>query len=100
MERDLFTIVADRLCELSELNRLEARGTIRIAFKNAGVDAKCFGLDDLEAILAKILPGELENLGCADSRSICDEILKSVRIALPETATDSRDEIMRRLGNA
>jgi hypothetical protein len=100
MDSDLFTIVADRLCEFSDLSRLEARGTIRIAFKKAGVDIECFGLDDLEAILTKIMPGELENVGCADSQSICDAIMKSMQSAAPETATRSRDEIIRRLGSA
>jgi len=100
MESDAFTIVADRLCELSKLDRLEARGTLRIALKKAGVNAKRLGRDDLEATFAKILPAELEARGCADAEAICDAILKSVDGDVPEGSTRSSDEIMRRLGRA
>ena len=100
MDTDPFTIVSDRLCEISELDRLEARGTIRIAFKQAGVDVQRFGLDDLEAVFAKIMPGELEKRGCADASAICDAIMKSLEGDLPQTATRSKDEIMQRLGGA
>ena len=99
MDSDSFTIVADRLCQLSDLDRLEARGTIRIGFKKAGVDVGCFGLDDLEAVFAKIMPGELAARGCADARTICAAIMKSLEGDVPKTAIRSRDEIVRRLGS-
>jgi hypothetical protein len=100
MDSDLFTIVADRLARLSDLDRMEARGTIRIGFKKAGVDCKCFGLDDLEAVFAKIMPRELTARGCADAEAICAAIMKSLDGDVPEVVTRSSDEIMRRLGSA
>jgi hypothetical protein len=100
MDSDAFTIVADRLCKLSDLDRLEARGTIRLAFKQAGVDVRCFGMDDLEAVFAKIMPRELQARGCSDSESICKAVVNSMHGDLPETAARSSDEIMRRLGSA
>jgi hypothetical protein len=58
-------------------------------------------LNDLEAALTKVMPGEFEDRGCADAGSICDAILKSMAGAVPEEAASrSRDEIMRRLGSA
>jgi hypothetical protein len=100
MDSDLFTIVADRLCQLTDLDRLQSRGTVRIAFKNAGVDVESFGLDDLRAVLEKIMPGLLAQRGCADAEAICDAIMKSLEGNFPETVTRSRDEIIRRLGEA
>ena len=99
MAVDLFTIVADRLCELSELDRIESRGTIRIAFKKAGVDVKRFGLVDLEAVFATIMPEELELRGCADPGPTCDAIIRSLEGEAPRTLTGSSDEIIRRLGS-
>jgi len=99
MAVDLFTIVADRLCELSELDRLESRGTIRIAFKKAGVDVKRFGLVDLGAVFATIMPEELELRGCVDPGPTCDAIIGSLEGEAPRTLTGSRDEIIRRLGS-
>jgi hypothetical protein len=100
MDSDSFTIVADRLQELSDLDRLEARGTIRLAFKRAGVDVASFGLDDLEAVFTTIMPEELEARGCDDARAVCDALIKSLAGDIPEKATRSRDEIMRRLGSS
>jgi hypothetical protein len=100
MAKDLFTIVADRLCELSDLNRIEARGTIRIAFKKAGLNTNSFGAVDLNAVFTKIMPRELEARGCADSEATCEAIIRSMKGVVPETATQSSDEIIRRLGNA
>ena len=100
MDSDSFTVVADRLCELSDLDRLEARGTIRLAFKKAGVDVSCFGLDDVAAVFAKIMPGELEARGCADASATCDAIMKSLEGQVLKTPARSRDEIMRRLASS
>jgi hypothetical protein len=100
MGSDSFTIVADRLEELSDLDRLEARGTIRLAFKKAGVDVASFGLNDLEAVFATIMPEELEARGCDDARAICDVLVKSLAGDIPEKGSRSRDEIMRRLGSS
>jgi hypothetical protein len=100
MSTDLFTIVADRLSRLSDLNELEARGTIRIAFKQAGLDVKRFGLRDLEAVFTKLMPGELTARGCADAAAICEGIVTSLKGEVPESAAASSDEIMRRLGDA
>ena len=100
MDSDAFTIVADRLCSLSELDRLEARGTIRLAFKQAGVDAGCFGMGELEAVFSRIMPRELEARGCSDSQAVCKAVMSSLDGALPATGARSSDEIMRRLGSA
>jgi hypothetical protein len=100
MEFDTFTLVADRVSELSQLDRLESRGTLRIALKRAGVDANHLGLDEVAATFSTIMPEELEARGCTDAAAICNAIIQSLEGVAPESATRSRDEIMRRLGGA
>jgi hypothetical protein len=100
MVSDTFTIVAEKIDESTQLGRLESRGTLRIALKKAGLDAKSLGLADLEAVFAKVMPGELKAVGCADADAVCDAIMTSLHRDVPESATHSSDEIMRRLGNA
>jgi hypothetical protein len=100
LDSDAFSIVAYRLCQFSDLDRLEARGTVRLGLKKAGVDVECFGLDDLEAVFTKIMPEELAARGCADPHAACQAILKSLEGDVARTAAGSRDEIMRRLGKA
>jgi len=101
MTTDLFDLVADRLEQRTDLDRLEARGTLRIAFKKAGVDSKAFGLTELRAVFEKIMPGELEKRAVSDAEAICSSVLKSVAAEAgeaAETSAASRDEIIRRLG--
>lgn len=98
MDSDSFTLVADRLCELTDLDRIEARGTIRLAFKEAGVDVGSFGFDELRAVFTAIMPRALEARGCSSAESVCEEVLVSVDGTLAETPERSRDAIMRRLG--
>ena len=62
------------------------------------MDVKCFGLDDLEAVFAKTMPGELELRGCVDPGPTCDAIMRSLEGDAPRTVAGSRDEIIRRLG--
>ena len=100
MDSNAFTIVSDRLSELSDLDRLEARGTVRLAFKEAGVDIGSFGMDELAAVFAKIMPRELKARGCSEPEAVCEAVMSSLDGALPETAARSSDEIMRRLGSA
>jgi hypothetical protein len=100
MDSDAFTIVADRLCELSDLDRIEARGTIRLAFKKAGVEPSCFGMDDVEAVFEKIMPAELEVRGCSGAQAICEGVVSSLKGVVPDTAERSSDEIMRRLASS
>ena len=103
MELDPFSLVAERLEQQTSLNRLEARGTLRIALKGAGVDSKSFTFTELEAVFAKIMPGELARCGVADTDAICDAVLKSLPTGAFDAARDSatmRDAIMRRIASS
>jgi hypothetical protein len=60
-----FDWMAEQLEQLSSLNRLEARGTIRLALKQAGLVAgelTSRGIDDAEALCEK-LAGDLDAAG-------------------------------------
>ena len=103
MESDLFELVADRLEAETDLDRLEARGTLRIALKSAGVASKHFTLAELEAVFAKIMPDERARRGAPDAAGVCDTVLKAMPSDLPDApgnSATSRDEIMRRLANS
>jgi hypothetical protein len=103
MAANLFEIAALKLEAATELNRLEARGTLRIALKAAGLDAGALTLAQLRVVLDKVLPGELETRDIADSAAVCSAVLSEVERVTPDSgdaaATDS-DEIFRRLGGA
>jgi hypothetical protein len=101
MTTDLFDIVAERLEFHTNFSRLEARGTLRIAIKDAGLNAQNLTLRQLEAVLEKLMPGELERRRVEDAVAICNIVMGEVtRIAGPgdTVSTSSADEVFRRLG--
>jgi uncharacterized protein YaaW (UPF0174 family) len=65
------------LCEELEkktmLDRLEARGTVRIAIKQAGLEASCVSSDQIAVVLARVLPRELADRGIEDADACCEQ---------------------------
>lgn len=73
----------DRLCEFLEsettLDRLEARGTVRIALKKAGLTPKDVESKQLALVVEKLLKGELETRGVAGAAGVCDRAAVAIR---------------------
>ena len=99
---DLFDIAAGHLEQHSGLEFLEARGTLRIALKAGGLEAR--GLDEpqLRAVLEQLMPRELEVRGVRDPESVCRAVLldasrDGARVEGARTAGAGADEIFRRM---
>ncbi len=58
-----FTAVCETLEASSSLDRLEARGTVRLALKEAGLQAAAVSPSQLRVVVEKVLPHELESRG-------------------------------------
>jgi len=92
------------LCEAIEaatpLERLEARGTVRIALKQAGLEARTATAAELAVVVAKILPRELRQRGVTDEDVVCSRLTAGLRTldVGGQPATDTPDAIFRRLG--
>jgi hypothetical protein len=94
-----FDFVCGQIERATELSTLEARGTVRLALKAAGMDPKSVGASQMRVVLEKVMPGELKNRGCPDPERICSDITKllaSRDFASP--AGDSPETIFARLG--
>jgi len=100
MDATLFDFAADRLEHHAGLDRLEARGTLRIALKAAGLVPKTLTGDQLQAVFEKIMPGELDSRGVSNMQDVCGNVLADLANAA-DTAPDapSPDEIFRRLAD-
>ena len=57
------------------MNSLESRGTVRLALKNAGLDAKGVTPDQMTIVLSKVLPGELAQRAVEAGESLCKGII-------------------------
>ncbi len=74
-------------------DRLEARGTMRIALKGAGLDSKSVDATQMAVVLRAMLPPELTTRGVTDVARVCDSIAE----ATADIAVDASED---RAGNA
>jgi hypothetical protein len=96
-----FDWVCVQLEERSPLDRLEARGTVRLALKQAGLEARNITPDQMGVILDKVLPSELAARGVSDEHALCTAIATNMKSAKLVSADDeSPDEVFRRLGGS
>jgi hypothetical protein len=97
----LFDIAAERLGESSEMDRLAARGTLRLALKEAGLDVQNLTIPQLQAVFEKLMPKELEARGVADADATCKAAMNDIASAASAAdlmTSSSPDEIFKRLG--
>ena len=94
--------VFDFTCELLEretsLDRLEARGTVRIALKQAGLEARGVSRQQMIVIAQKLLPGELGGRGIADADRVCSELVAGLGSLVDASAEETPADVFQRLG--
>ena len=103
METSLFDFAAQKLEQQTGFNQLEARGTLRIAVKAAGLDPKNLSVDELRVVFAKLMPGELEQRGVGDSLGVCAAVMREFEnapIAGSDAGSNNPDDVFRRLAKA
>lgn len=76
----VFEFTAERLEALSNLDGLSARGTIRIALRDSGLDTKSVSRDQMEVVLDRVLPAMLESRGCEDPDDVCVKVTGELRV--------------------
>lgn len=103
MASPLFDVAAEQLEHHSSLDRLQARGTLRLALKQAGLDPRAVTPGQLRVLCEEMLPGELEARGVADATSVCQQVMRDIDNS-PEAregaTSPSLDDVFRRLGSA
>ena len=100
MEISLFDVAAQKLEQQTGFSQLEARGTLRIALKSAGLDPGSFTLDELRVVFGKLMPSELDQRGVEDTSGACAAVmrdLESASIAATDSSSSTPDDVFRRL---
>jgi len=95
-----FDFLCGELERASSLDRLEARGTVRIAIKKAGLDPHNASPQELAVVVEKLLPSELATRGIENPDSLCSALAKQVSVR--RAGGDSRETpeaIFARLGS-
>jgi hypothetical protein len=94
-----FEFLCSELENATSLDRLEARGTVRIAIKQAGLDPHAATPQELAVMVAKVLPAELLNRGIENADSICDALAKRVGAREADETRETPEAIFARLGS-
>jgi broad specificity phosphatase PhoE len=97
-----FGWLCDQLEAATSMSRLESRGTARLALKAAGLDPATLSPPQVEVILRRILPGELEGKGIDESEEICEQLERQLATAQLTEAHDSEtpETVFARLGSS
>ncbi len=69
-----FELACDVIEADTILERIETRGTIRLALKEAGLSAKSVSPQQLTVVVDKLLPRELTARGVANPGRVCDRL--------------------------
>ena len=83
-------------------NTIQARGTVRLALKKAGLDATTVNLIGMAAVLGKLMPKELASRKIENGEAICAQLvtdLKNADVAAPARRSDEQtpEEVFRRM---
>jgi hypothetical protein len=95
-----FERAAEELERLSGLARLEARGTLRLALRSVGIDAKSATRLQVKAVAEQLLAPELESRGVRDAKELGAKVSASIDGVQDTAAGRSALEIFERIGRA
>lgn len=94
-----FEFVCGEIEQRTPLGRLEARGTVRLALKEAGLAANTVTVREMDVVLARVLPGALASRGVDDGEALCAAIRTgAARLADAGPAPETPETIFGRLG--
>jgi hypothetical protein len=93
-----FDHVCAELERNSSLDRLAARGTVRLALKGAGLDPATTTVDQMRVVVQRVLPGELATRGVSDAEAVCEAISESLGAVQDAAVGESPEAVFERLG--
>ena len=92
-----FELVCREIEENSSLDRLEARGTVRLALKDAGLAAATVSPQHMEIVVERLLPAALEARGIDRADALCARLRSCLRNAADASRAATPDAIFERL---
>lgn len=98
-----FEWLCSALEESTTLERLEARGTVRIALKEAGLEPRAVTPSEMRVVAQKVLPRELRQRGVQNEGALCERLVAGLDVLEGQStaaSTDTPDAIFRRLGGS
>lgn len=95
----VFEWVSAELAAATSLTELEARGTVRLALKGAGLEARGVDAAQMAVVLRQVLPRELAHRGVDDAEAVCSGLVPHIPRDT-KGAGESPEQIFERLGGS
>lgn len=92
--RSLFDELAAALEERTSFNSLEARGTLRLALRKAGLEPDKLTRAHTAALVRKILPEELRARGVPEADEVCEALAAGIENSRHGVAEAHRPETL------
>jgi hypothetical protein len=99
-ESKAFDFVCSELERRTSMTRLEARGTVRIALKDAGLAPDSVKGAEMQVVLQRVMPKELTARGVAGAEEICRTIGAAMAGVRDEGGAETPEAIFGRLAGA
>jgi hypothetical protein len=93
-----FEVACEVLERDTSLDRLEARGTVRLALKAAGLDARSVAADQMAVVAANLLPRELQSRGVEGVDRVCAGLRTRLEGLAPAGGSETPEAVFARLG--
>ncbi len=103
MSESLFEMVADEIQKRSDLETLEARGTVRLTLKSSGLTVNEITKEQMIVVIEQVLPRELRVRGVENPDAVCGEIaqvVKGIENKGSESSGSSPEDVFRRLSRS
>ncbi len=97
-DSEVFDFVCSELENRTSLDRLEARGTVRIALKQAGLEARNVTVEQMSVAVDKLLPAELSTRGVDDAPGQCAQIKSGLAGLSVTSGGETPEAVFERLG--
>ncbi len=94
---EAFDHVCAELESTTSLDRLAARGTVRLALKGAGIDPARITAAQMQIVVMRVLPKELSSRGVESAEAVCDAIVASLGAVQDDVVGDSPEAVFERL---
>ena len=95
----VFDWLSTQLSQHSTLEVIQARGTLRLALKDAGLEPRTLTKTQAQVLLAKVLPYELGTRGVSNAAQLCAELTTALKMmTFADATTEAAETIFARLG--
>jgi len=95
-----FEYVCEQLESRTSLDRLASRGTVRLALKQAGLEARSVTPDQMQVVVERVLPAELSSRGIDSADELCASVREGLAGIAGGDLAETPDAVFQRLGGS